>query len=164
MPRSAKNICFHLLEGIHPFLSPDQQNQAWIDFATYLDQQHIHYNQNYNDKGSMTDASHTKSAAITEVMIQTMTRCIPLSIAELQNMSEEQVEAYLKCWLRRHCYNIQWRNGNLNGSYTRRRNESSPSFSRQHTSTEYRNNNGEIKPVPLTVNYTPTLEDEENMP
>ena len=44
----------------------------------------------------MTDASHTKSAAITEVMIQTMTRCIPLSIAELQNMSEEQVESILE--------------------------------------------------------------------
>lgn len=161
MAISVKNLCFNLLYSVHPFLPPDQQAHALRQLAKHLYSRDINYNEYYNDKGSMTDASHTKVSAVTDVVVQTMTRCIPLTKSELSQMSEEQVVAYLDRWVRRSCYNTQWRNGHMNGSYTRRSNEDSPSYARQHTPTEYRDNKGNIQSCPLMAQYNPTLEQEE---
>ena len=161
MPTSLKTNCKNFIQSANHTPPSDQKAQSIIHLANLLNNRNIHYNENYQGKGSMTDPTHTKASAVTEVVVQTILRGIPLTLTGLEQMSEEQLEAYFDQWLRRKCYNIQWRNGHLNGSYMRRLNDDSPTFARQHTSTEWIDSNGDMQSCSLTADYTPTMEEAE---
>ena len=146
-----KDVVGRLIQSKYILLAEFERNKALTELCKLLSRLHLGWNDTYSDKGSMTASEHDKDTAITNVYLQIKEQLgIPISLNDFTQMHPNQVIKYFRLWTNRILFDLRFRNGNLNGTYTRHNNSETPSFPRKHHSIISKTGSDEKREIILT--------------